>query len=257
MSNRNYNFNYSRISMKEPTELYSDYNIWTPHATQQFALGTILDLDDGRRFRYAKNGSGAALTAAYMNAQPAATAHWFEQVQTNTTVPSAGDYEVKVMEGGTAPAKDAWAEGWLLVNKGTGLGQMLKIKSNPASTDPTIVLAEPVKTAWAATSEISIIVNPWNGVVVAPTTVEGIPVGVNLAAVTESYYFWAQTKGPAPIIVDAGDTVVIGEPAGKPGTNGTAGGVGVVGNDGTDAVYGFVMHVGEAGEPAIIWLTLE
>lgn len=255
MGNRNYNFDYHRIRLAEPSEMYSDYNIWTPHATQKYMLGTILDFDDGRRFRYAKNGA-VALTAAYMNQQPAKTANWFEQAQTGTTVPTAGDHEVKVIIGATDPTKDQWAEGWLLVNKGTGIGQMLKIKSNPAENDPTIVLAEPVKTAWAATSEISILVNQYNGVIVMPTTATGIPVGVNLTAVTIGYYFWCQTRGPAPVIVDTSETLVIGEPAGYPATPNVAGACGPIGAD-TDSFWGNCMHVGAAAEPAVLDLALE
>lgn len=254
---RNYNFAYHRMRLHEPSEMYDDYNIYTPHAAQKFMLGTILDFDDGRRFRYSKAGA-ANLSIALMNQQPAKTAHWFEQVQTAMAPPSIGDKEVQVLIGATDPTLDEWADGWLLVNKGTGMGQLLKIKSNPAENDPTIVLAEPVKTAWAATSEISIIVNPNQGIIVVPQGgITGAVRGVNLTAVTALYYFWAQTKGPAPLIVDTSETVVIGEPVGRPGTHDVDGTCGLVANDGTDAVWGTVLHVGAAAEPAIIDLSLE
>lgn len=253
---RNYDFSYHRIRLHEPSEMYDDFNIYTPHAEQKFMLGCILDFDDGRQFRYCK--AGGTLSIALMNQQPAKTTNWFEQVQTGTTVPTVGDKEVKVIFGATNPTKNQWAEGWLLVNKGTGMGQLLKIKSNPAGNDVTIVLAEPVKTAWADTSEISIILNPYVDVIVVPNGgITGAVRGVNITAVTDNYFFWAQTKGAAPLIVDTSETIVIGEPVGRPGTHDVDGACGVVANDGTDAVWGTVMHVGAAAEPAIVDLSLE
>jgi len=91
---------------------------------------------------------------------------------------------------------------------------------------------------------------------VQPTSLDGLVVGVSLADVPAGYYYWAQYKGICPILVDASDTIVVGEPAGKPGTNGTAGAVGLVANDGTDAVWGITWYVATGGEPALIALNL-
>ena len=97
----------------------------------------------------------------------------------------------------------------------------------------------------------------WQNTIVAATTITGCPCGVPLVDVTATYWYWSQTGGTCPIIVDDGDTIVVGEPAGKPGTNGDAGAVGVVENDGTDAIYGLVEWIGATDEPALIHLNLD
>jgi hypothetical protein len=110
-----------------------------------------------------------------------------------------------------------------------------------------------------ATSEISLYPNVGLGIVVAPTTGTGYRVGVTNGVVTADNYYWAQRRGPCGMVVDAGDTIVVGEVVGKPTTNGTAGACGVVDYDGTNApqLYGVAMGIAAGGETALIYLDLE
>ena len=122
-----------------------------------------------------------------------------------------------------------------------------------------LVLAEPLRNAIAATDKVTLIPSRQMATVVAiATTLTGPAAGVPLVDVTAAYYYWAQTKGPAPIIVDTADTLVVGGKAGVPATDAIAGTCGT-----TTAtayafpIYGTVLWIGTAAEPALINLELE
>lgn len=229
--------------------------VYETSATQKFPLGTEFKMADGSKFRYSKAGA-VALTKALMTQSPAEVAHHKEVVIGTAAAIGATTIAIGATLS-TATTADQYKDGYILINKGTGIGQMYRIKSNTAGTSPSLELYHPLVEAIDASTEITLKANPWNSVIALPTTATGVPTGIPLVDVTAAYYFWAQVSGPAPNIVDTGDTVVLGQPVGKPGTNAVAGACGVVANDGTDCVYGRCMTVGAAGEPALVFLTLE
>jgi hypothetical protein len=78
---------------------------------------------------------------------------------------------------------------------------------------------------------------------------------VPLIGVTIAYYYWSQTVGPAPVIVDTGETIVVGQPVGLPATSAVPGACGV--NVTITTRWGRVMFVAAAAEAALIDLQLE
>jgi hypothetical protein len=233
--------------------------IYEESATQKAELGRRLQFHDGRVFRYTLNGAGS-IGKGKAAISPALVANNLDEVQTGYTLKvGQKNVEVKLT---TAPAsKTHYQDGFLLVNDGTGEGQIYKIKSHDTGDDPCkIELYDPIKTATEVTSEVSLIPNKYNGAIIlnnndgAPT---GVPVGIPLIDITAAYYFWAQTKGYAPALVDTGDTIVRGNPVGKPHTHAVAGALGTVKNDGTDVVWGRVVWESAADEYALIDLCLE
>ncbi len=237
-------------------------SIYEESSTQKHALGTKLVFSDGRIFRYTKNGA-AALGKSLMCQGPASVSNVVEELQTTSGANvEVGDEEIIVdITTGSAMAENALAGGVLVVNKSTGIGDIYGILANKVQTTDTlmrVLLDTPIRNAFSATTEITCLANPYNGAIVFPTSGQSnIAIGVPLIDVTIGYYFWAQRAGICPGIVDAGDTIVVGEPCGRPGTHGTAGGFGLVANDGTDDVWGRVLYVATAGEAALIQLTLE
>ena len=92
-----------------------------------------------------------------------------------------------------------------------------KIKSHPAasaSATLTVELYDGLAVALAGTEECDLVASPYTGVVISNVDQADLPIGVPLVAVTASYYFWAQTRGPAAVLMDEaigrGDTVTIG-----------------------------------------------
>lgn len=245
--------------VEQPTQ-----DIVTASATQNYALGTKLTYSDGRVFRYARNG-GTALAKALMTCSEAQDAKLIAETQSSSGGSvSVGDYEIVVdITTGISLSANELQGGTLIVATapaGAIGDQYTILASEVDASDDTLLtlrLLEPIRTAWTTSTVISIVKNRWNEVDVAATTAVGVPAGVPLIAVTANYYCWVQTKGYCAMLVDASDTIVKGEPAGKPGTNGTAGAVGLVANDGTDVVYGTCVYEASAGAPAIIDLKID
>lgn len=243
--------------------LFGDVNqpsqsIYEESATPQYHLGTKLVYNDGRVFRYAKNGA-VALSKALMTSAVALTANCYEQVQsTSGTSVEVGDYEIVVdVTNASGITDDLYADGFLVVNKATGLGDVYKILACKLLTTTTarLLLETPIRTALDATSEVSLFKSTWRDVVVVPTTAVREAAGVPLISVTIGYYCWLQTGGLCPIIRDTSDSLVVGENAGYPTAPAVAGAVGIPAA--TDEVWGTVAYVGTDAETALIRLRLD
>ena len=232
-------------------------DIFEISSTAKHDVGERLQLGD-RVFRYGKAGA-VALGKALMTQAPAVVTNHKEQVQTAYGW-TAGQTVVNVLVGATAVTLDQYKDGYAVINKGTGLNQAYKIKSNTAAvlSGVTILpLYDAVIIAVAATAEITLVANPYVDTIVAvQTTLTAQAVGVPLVAVTAAYYYWSQVAGPCPMTVDTGDTLVTGNDCGTPATNAVAGTVGV--SSAVLPIYGRVMQfIGTADETALIFLTLE
>lgn len=234
-----------------------ELGIFKATATQEHALGRRVDLWDGRVFRYAKNGA-VQLAAGLMTQSPAVAAELINEVQTNYTT-AVGDKIVRVLvTTASGVTNGSLVGGYLVTQDGDGEGYSYAIKNNRWITGDTVLeleLVDAIRVATAATSEFTIVPNPYRNVIVQPTTVTAIAVGVPNIVVPANQYFWAQRRGPCPMIVDAGDTLVVGALVGVPAAHGTAGGVGIPAI--TTDVWGRAITIGAAGETALIDLRLE
>jgi hypothetical protein len=236
------------------------HSIYETSSTQEYEVGTKLVYNDGREFRYAKNG-GTALAKALMTTSEALYSRAVEELQTTYgTSAEVGDVEIDIdVTTGGSWGDNEYAGGFLLINKATGMGDVYKILANQINgSDDTLMrvrLETGLRTALDATSEITLVKSRWQEVDVMPTTAEGAPAGIPLVAVPANYYFWPQIKGYAPCTVDTGDTLVKGEPAGYPDTPNVAGACGAIGAD-TDAFWGIAVYVATAGEVGIIDLNV-
>ena len=205
--------------------------VYEQSVTPNYLVGTKLVYSDGREFRYARAGA-VALAKALMTQGAVSDADLFEQDQA-TPFATAGETTVTVTIGTgltIGANKDDLAGGTLMVNKATGINESYGILgSEIGSTDTrmSLVLDTPIRTSMADDTEITIVPNLWTLTLVAPEPVTAMVAGVPLIAVTAAYYYWSQTKGPCPIIVDTSETIVIGDLVGAPATQTTAGAVGI------------------------------
>lgn len=239
-------------------------SLHTAEAIQKYMLGTILELDDGtgRMFRYSKAGA-VALAPHLMNTSCLLDAQQLATIQTAYGA-SEGDLVFDILATTAHTITDGeLKDGWLIVNDGgTAMGDLYLINNNKFTTDDTVIeieLAEPLRNDVLATDDFTFIKNEYLDLIVtsnADKTANGPAIGVSRVTVAISYFFWAQYKGPCAMIVDNGDTIVVNEPAGWPGTNGVDGTIGVVANDGTDDVWGICMYASTGDEAAIIKLDL-
>ena len=230
-------------------------------ATQNYALGTIRETSDGRRFRYARAGA-SPITRALMQQTAVADTKFIDITQTGHAQVAAATSITVLCTTGSGVAANYFAGGMLVVTTGTNAGDLYRIVSSALENTDTLldlVLAEPLRNAIAATDKVAIFPNRWQATVVVPTTTATAAIaGVPLVDVAANYYYWAQTRGVAPLIVDTGDTLVIGGKAGVPATNAVAGACGTATATAyAFPIYGTVKWIATAAEPALVNLELE
>ena len=220
--------------MSFPNTIHGKYG-WEKVQTsgQKHKLGTRMTFDDGRVFRYCEVG-GSDIAAGAIVQAPAGVANHDMDLAIATA--AAGVTQLTVTLGGTAATKDQYKDGYIYVNDGTGEGSVYKIKSNAAGDSSgtcVITLDEEDGTVTAVTNGntlVGLAVNPYSNVIISPTTVSNIAVGVAPRALTSDYYGELQTWGLASVVCNAAG--VIGEPV-RVGGASTAGGFEDLDRDGS------------------------
>lgn len=201
---------------------------------------------DGRTVALVVNGT-VALAAGVLVQSPAEITAFEKLAMTVPTAQpaTAGTFAVLVTNGATVLKANQFAGGYLVTASGTGIGQFLKIASHqPAAASATFIvtLEDAIVTTLDATTTVSLIANPYNGVLLNPTTATGLPVGVSLYPLAAStaptfdgtsgkltvngiaQYGFIVTHGIASCLIDSTVTNV-GYPLGRSAT--TAGTMGV------------------------------
>lgn len=237
-------------------------SVYEQSATQQHRLGAKF-IDGDRIFRYAYNG-GTALSKALMTQSEATTGGTLELTSFKEIVQTGHTWSVGDISGtmlvttGSAAPLNCFADGYLMANKVAAVGDIYRVLASKLQSTDTILdleLETPIRTAISATTELTLTPNRWWGTIVFPTAHTGYATGVPLIDVTANYYYWAQTGGPAPLIVDTAETVVIGDTVGNAAATAVPGACGV--RVTLEQAWGNVLQVGAAAEPALVNLTID
>ena len=96
-------------------------NVYAENADPQAIIGSILRMKDGREFVYCQNGA-AEIGVAKMAQAEAATSNWYDQIQTGHGWTTGEIAATCLITTGATPTANEWAQGWMTVVKGTGLG---------------------------------------------------------------------------------------------------------------------------------------
>lgn len=224
-------------------------------------LGTRATTRDGREFRFCLNGGTAleahrVLQAYAYPADLAGNTTVFSSTATVSGVTSVQLAPTTVLTSGVL------AGGYLIVETSGTARAMYKIKSQPAAgttaanleifLDDNDKLLVPLTTVY----RLAVVRNPYSSVIVAPTALTGMVVGVTPIAVAVNRYFWAQTKGPAALEYNAGVVAVLDGNAIVP-DSGIAGAFGgTPGSPVGTSVLTTVLHSGfpGLGLPVIGWV---
>lgn len=181
--------------MNEPMKTMFSQGIHDQSATAKERVGALRIMEDGRKFRYCKNGAVALVAGIPTEAAAAVANHVNCAV---AVAASVGDMSVSITVGATAVTADQYKDGYLQINDGAGEGLQYRISSHPAhagSGTLVVQLLDPIRVALTtAASKASLIYNPFS-LVVAATGGSTAPTGIPPIAVTASYYFWSQTGG--------------------------------------------------------------
>ena len=236
----------------------------TESINQEYPLGTKL-MQGERVWRYSKNSSAAITVVGNVLQGPAGVHATIEDDIVIANAQDIGDYVVTIDSHGDIDippwdTADGGAEGYLYINGGTGVGQCRKIKSHEklSTTDEALfTLYEPWKVALVAgNSQCGLAENPYSNVVVAAaqaTLGPAPPIGVATIALTASYYFWAQSGGPAAVTCNA--AIVHGTPC-VVGT--TAGEIDPFSSFTTEYIIGWPITPGiQNDDAALIFLTID
>lgn len=182
-----------------PTAL--SYGGATTYDTSYDSLcGVRFNTNDGRQVVMVRNGATeiavAAISSGLLVQAPAEITTWNNlAITVPTTYPAtAGQYQVLVTNAGTKLNVNQYQNGYALVSAGTGIGQTLQIASHQAaaaSATFVLTLQDPIQVTLDATSTITLVRNPYIGVVVGATGLTGTVVGSTfyaIAAGTASTY---------------------------------------------------------------------
>lgn len=206
--------------MAFPTRIYGKFG-WEKvvSTSKKHKLGTLMELPDGRLFRYALANGAIGAGHLVMEQDVDSTAH-----DTDLAVASAaavGDTTVTLTNATAAIAKDLFQDGILYINDVAGEGHLYVVKSHPAATttgslvvtlDEESGIAEALTTSSQAGLRESIHqdVEDWDA-----NDIDGIPAGVAPTEVADNEHFWLQTHGRAAVLVSTtapGAAVTLGRP---------------------------------------------
>ncbi len=185
-------------------------------ATKLVELGHAYREDStARAWRYSLAG-GTTLARGKLAVQATVDA---QRIDLSFSVaPAAGAREASVTIGTGAATADFFADGWLVVQDGTGEGRAYPIEGHDAisaSTAGVFKLKSAIDTAGATgQANVDLHRNIYAGAVISVADQADLPIGVPTVAITNAEYGWLQTYGPAAVLADeaivAGGALTIG-----------------------------------------------
>lgn len=184
---------------------FSPYSIRTQSDSSSH-LGQLVNLADGRSFRYAK--AGGTITRGNLALAPAPKAN-----HANIAVQAAaalGANQVTVTLGATAAVVGEYNEGLMVVNDVDGEGSDYSISSHPAasgSANLIVSLYDPiVNVALTTSSQVTLVHNTHNGSVTG-TAATRRAAGVAKVTLASGQFGWLQTKGVCSTLIGSAATL--------------------------------------------------
>lgn len=215
-------------------------------------LGTLGQTPDGRLYRYSQAGAADLAPGKLCVAATQVADHANIAVAAAAAVAAT---QVSVTLGATLATKDQYEGGYLTVNDATGEGVSYRIRANDAgdaSATITVYLAEPIQVALTTSSEVSLVKNPWDSVVISATDQADMPVGIPNVTITAAYFGWIQTGGACAALADEAITAGLALTTGT----GTAGAVEALDAAG-EFQLGVALQAGVDTEYRTIYLSID
>jgi len=230
----------------------------TSTATQAHNLGSYAETVDGRGFRYVLVGATATVPGKVYQSVATLDATNYQPVGglgVNAAVAAGGN--TVVTSTSTTWTANALANGYLLTDVTPGQGYVLGIKSNAATSAAaggSITVDDTFPVALTTSSKFVVVPNPYNGIVVMPTSPTGIPVGVATGTIiTAAQYGWIQTHGVAGVLSGVATSVTSSVPV----TNSAATAGSTIVATAVLPALGYAMHTFTATEYQFVFLTID
>ena len=178
--------------------------LFVDSADQLHALGELVHSNDGRSYRYCKAGGTALAAGALQQASAQDTGDH------NLAIAAASVGDTSITTTGTVTVtENQYANGFVVIADDAGEGYIYGISGHAAATAAvfTINLSDSIQVALTTSTTIDVIKNPYDSVIINPTTISSSPAGVAVIALTASQFGWLQTAGPASVLADGTITV--------------------------------------------------
>lgn len=189
--------------------LVAAQQVHSASTSQLHRFGELVFANDGRAYKYVRCDASTAVVSGNIYSNAA------EDTDTQDLVAVAaaiGDLSIVSTTTVTVTANE-YAEGFILVSVTPGVGRMYKIKGHSAYTTaaPTFNLDnDPVQVALTTTSRLDAMANPYNRIIVTPTSLTGVCLGAGVHPLAVDEYGWLQVAGVANI--EAEGTISVGLP---------------------------------------------
>ena len=175
------------------------------YTDQRWPLGTRMVLQDGRQYRFGRNGAGAA-TAGFLFQSEVPDGSFDTLAVPSSTVNTAGNRTIRVTLPAVAIVKDLWKEGYAITEAaaGAGEGYAYKITTHPLSAgteDVTFTLDSPLKHTLNVSDTVTFVKNPGADTIVHPAPRTAALYGVTAGAIAAASFGWYACRGPQPVLV--------------------------------------------------------
>lgn len=178
--------------------------LYQESSTALHSLGELVHANDGRAFRYCKAG-GTALAAGKLQQSSAQ-----DTGDHNLAIAASAAGATTIVTTGTVTVTaNQYAGGLALIADDAGEGYAYKISSHAAATAAvvTLNLEDPIVVALTTSTTVDLVKNPYDAVIINPTTITSSPAGVAVKALTAAYFGWLQVSGPCSVLADGALTV--------------------------------------------------
>ncbi len=246
--------------MRFPNRIYGEEAApYTYHNEQSFPFGQVMELPNGRLFRYGR--VGAAASVANKLQQSFVTAGNWDAVvvQTQTAV---GDPSMALTNATTTITENLFAEGTVCSETAATLGHIYPIKSNTAITTGTytVTLADgvTVRSVMTTSHKVCVHPNPYTDFILKPGSLPtAMCIGIPSVVAPVGAHQWLCSHGVASCLITGTPTIGYGLRA----DHTSAGAVLELNHDeATNANagrVGWTVEIGATGDFGHIFLTLD
>lgn len=161
-----------------------------PDYSYDSLCGVRFNTTDGRQVVMVRNAATAIGSGLLVQAPAEVTAFNDLAITVPTAYPAtAGTYQILVTNGSTVLNANQFAGGYLITDRDTGIGQTLRIASHGGGSNAgtfVVTLEDPIQVTLDATTNVTLVPNPYINVVVSATGLTGVAVGSTFYAVAAS-----------------------------------------------------------------------
>ncbi len=224
------------------------------YTSQRWPLGTLLQQQDGRKYRFSSAGGVTTVRGEVQQAM----ANLGNHVGLTAAAMAAGTRSPTQLLAATAAAANEYANGYLTITVTPDGGSMYVIGQHDAVLSSGTITANlaanyKLNNAWTTATRTNFVHNPYSQTIRVPvTTITQALAGVAVSNITNAQFGWVQTAGPCSVLTSG--TLILGNGAHYIQV---AAALGPPATFATQVAVGQVMLVGATGAWSMVFLRLD